>query len=330
MSEELLISLGVQDQPVRLLNYNTPKGQKYRYKKGVLLKIDWETNEQKVVFEHQPSLENLPSENSSIGFKYFSSQGNLLYLCTETEILILDKEQHYKVLKVISLNEFNDVHHVIPYDDHLFVVSTGLDAVFKVDLNGYIVDEWSTITNHGIWETFRKEKDYRSVNTKPHQSHPNYMFINNQEVWVTRFKQKDAICLNDHSKKIDISLGNPHDGIYSEGYLYFTTTNGNIIMVDSDSYKIKKVFNLNEIRNLKQPLGWTRGLFINGDFAYVGFTKLRETKLRENIKWAKSGFKTMVEMATRIEKYDLKNEKFIESRNIKIDSGSALFSINPF
>jgi hypothetical protein len=328
MTSKFTLSLGVQDKPVGMLNYGTIKNQNYRYKKGVLLELDWETDEQKVIYEYQSPKENAPAKGSSIGFKYFSYDSKFLYLCTETEILILNRNDGFTMEKILSLKEFNDVHHVLPVENDLFVASTGLDAVFKLGINGNVVDEWSAIENVGIWDEFEKNRDYRSISTKPHKSHPNYLFINNNEVWVTRFKQKDAVCLNDFTKKINIEVGNPHDGIYSNNHLYFTTTNGHIVIVNSTTYKTEEVINLNEIRNIDSPLGWTRGLNIQGRYAYVGFTKLRETKLRENLKWIHNGFDKLVNMSTRIEKYDLYEKCFIESKEIKIDSGSAIFSIN--
>ena len=75
-----------------------------------------------------------PKKNYSISFKSGSIHDNHLYVTTLTEILIYTLPE-YKLIERISLNIFNDLHHVVFYERNLFIVITGLDLVIKYSLD---------------------------------------------------------------------------------------------------------------------------------------------------------------------------------------------------
>ncbi|MDC0434926.1 hypothetical protein OAM69_04725 [bacterium] len=91
----------------------------------------------------------------------------------------------------LSLNCFNDVHHVVPTEHKtLLVVSTGLDLVVEIDMTGKIVREWFTIESSD-WSRFSRSTNYRKVlSIKPHHSHPNFVLQHDGQVWAARFEQK--------------------------------------------------------------------------------------------------------------------------------------------
>ena len=70
-----------------------------------------------------------------------------------------------------------------------------------------------------------------------------------------------------------------------------TTVNGTVCVANSDTYELEDVFDLNEVNHDGRPLGWCRGLHVEGDKFYVGFSTLRSTTLRKNLAWIKRGFK---------------------------------------
>lgn len=98
--------------------------------------------------------------------------------------------------------------------------------------------------------------DYRKVfTTKPHQSHPNFVFHIGKNIWTTRCLQKDAICLTRPNQQIQIGGEKVHDGIVFGGSIYFTQVNGQVVTVDIHTLRVKKVFNLNNCTNTSNNLG---------------------------------------------------------------------------
>jgi len=211
------------------------------------------------------------------------------------------------------------------------VVNTGLDMVLEMNLKGKIINEWSVI-GENIWRRFNKNVDYRKMpTTKPHKSHPNYAFYLKDQLWITRFEQKDAICLKDFSKKINIKIGHPHDGIVKGDFIYFTTVNGYIVIVNAQTLKVEEIYDLNEITKSKIALGWCRGIsIIDQNKIWVGFSRLRPTPFQEHINWLKGklGLKDWRNLPTRIVEYDLFNKKLLEEFNLENFGLHTIFSIH--
>ena len=55
-------------------------------------------------------------------------------------------------------------------------------------------------------------------------------------------------------------------------------------------------------------LGWARGLLIDGDRMWVGFSRIRPTKIRENVGWVLRGLKR--DFGTHVGCYDLRTRQF--------------------
>jgi hypothetical protein len=163
---------------------------------------------------------------------------NKLYTCTYTEVLVFELPT-FRQLAYISLPRFNALHHVCPTRrDTLLVANTGLDMVMEIASDGRVLREWNVLGDHAGGR-LSQDIDYRKVpSTKPHHSHPNFVFEIGDDVWVTRFYQKDAICLTNPAKRIDISVERPHDGLLHDGLLYFTTVDGHLVTVDAKSLEI--------------------------------------------------------------------------------------------
>src|SRR5262249_317885 len=130
----------------------------------------------------------------------------------------------------ISLPQFNDLHHVRPTSTgSLAVANTGLDQVVEMSREGRVLRLWSAVGGDP-WDRFDPERDYRKVDsTKPHRSHPNYVFEVGEDLWGTRFEQRDALCLTGGGR-IAIDVQRPHDGITMGDKVYFTTVNGCIVI----------------------------------------------------------------------------------------------------
>jgi hypothetical protein len=231
----------------------------------------------------------------------------------------------------ISLPCFNDVHHVVPTQDgHLLVANTGLDMVIRVDWEGCVLEEWSVIGT-GTWSRFDRERDYRRVlTTKPHAAHPNFVFQLGDEVWVTRFEQRDAISLSRPRRRIDLSVGQPHDGILFEDRLYFTTVNGFLVVVDSLSLEVTDTIDLNASNTSGRSLGWCRGLLVDDAGFWVGFSRLRPTRWQANVSWVRHGFNRVGQynsLPTRIVRYDRSGQTVEATVDLEEAGVNAVFSL---
>jgi hypothetical protein len=199
--------------------------------------------------------------------------------------------------------------------------------VLKVSLDGEVLCEWHTLGDDP-WQAFSRDIDYRRVaSTKPHRSHPNQVFCIGDDIWVTRFEQRDAICLTDRRKRIAIDFALVHDGVVQDGHVYFTTVDGRVVIVSAQTYTVEDIVDLNNLLNREADLGWCRGILIDGDLAWVGFTRLRLTTFRKNLSWVRWGFKTL--LPTRIACFDLVRKRFITETNLQDHGMDAVFSIHP-
>lgn len=299
----------------------------YEYEAALILEVDVAAGDARVVFEYRSPPEAGPSEDPTILFKSGTLRGDRLYLCTQTELLILGLPT-FERLGYISLPLFNDVHHVLPTPQGtLLVANTGLDMVLELSASGEILRMWNVL-GEDPWARFSPSIDYRRIRTtKPHLAHPNHVFLVGEDVWATRFEQRDAICLTAPGRRIDIGLERIHDGIVHEGLVYFSTVDGHVAVADPALCRVIEVIDLNELHDGSTQLGWCRGLMPDGDGLWVGFSRIRPTKFRENVGWVLRGFKR--DLGTHIARYDLR-QRVCTAEILVEDVGlSAVFSIFP-
>ena len=308
------------------------KAEWSKFELAVAMVVDVKSKASHRVLEYTSPLDVTASDDArAVLFKAGALQNDHLYLCTQTEVLVYSYPD-LKQVRYLSLPCFNDLHHVRPgQDGNLLVVSTGLDMVFEIDDQDRVFREWTTVKGSG-WERFDRDTDYRTWSTtKPHLSHPNYVFDVDGEHWVTRFEQRDAVCLDDWSRRIPIDVQRPHDGEYFNGRIYFTTVDGHVVIADASTHERIEVHDLNGIEGVDYSLGWCRGLRVVDDHrVIVGYSRIRPTKIRENIRWVrhKLGKETSGLRPSRIAQYDLKTGT-LEWEHILEDAGlNAIFSIH--
>ena len=277
--------------------------------------------------EKEPNRE-IYTKSYSLSFRSGSLKDDTLYTCTHSEIINFDL-MTFKVIDRFSHPLFNDVHHVNKIGDRLYFADTGIDHMGVIEPDGKLkiqpVSDSNTIENPNF------EIDYRRVSTKPHKIHPNHVSFINDKIWVTRFNEKDAICLNDPSRKIDISCGKPHDGLLKDERIHFTTVNGMIVVFDCQSLKCLACYNIPALYNGPNP-GWCRGLEIVGHHAYIGFSSFRWTLSLENLGFlaknvASLGKKLNPDLPARIIKYDMKREEIVGEMRFDNKEIDLIFSI---
>lgn len=303
------------------------------YEAAVILEVDTESGAVRTCVQYKTPLEARAGVKASVNFHTSTLVGDTLYTCTTTEVLIF-KLPEFKQIGYISLPCFNDVHHVVPTTDgNLLVVSTGLDLVVKVSRDGKVLAEWSAVPED-TWKRFSREIDYRRVeSTKPHKAHPNFVFDLDGELWVTRFNQRDAVALNDSGKRIEISVEKPHDGLVYGDRIYFTVVDGKIVIANRRNLSVEQIIDLQEIgREDEQVLpAWCRGLLpVDDRRIWVGFTRIRETKFRENIRWIKTTLhQGAPEKPTHIALYDIVEKRRLKQVELEPHGMNTVFSILP-
>lgn len=304
-----------------------PEGARSKYAK--LLETDMDDQSIVTRIRYKAAKPFYPDNAPNTFFVSGSLVDDILYLCTSTELFVYSFPD-VTLIKKVSYPFFQNLHHALPYKNTIAVVSTGLDLVVFLDKETLTPVTFVHALGKDPWHKYSRDVDYRKVlSLKPHESHPNFLFEIKGRLWVTRFNQMDAVCLDDFTQTIDIGVERPHDGFVARNKVYFTTVNGCIVKVDIDTLKVETVINLNDIDRTGAPLGWCRGLYVDGDTAYVGFSRIRPTRIRENLKWMTGMAGNRKENQTRISVYDLqkkiKTGELIMPRN-KI---SALYSIIP-
>jgi hypothetical protein len=299
------------------------------FERALIICLDTEARNAKICVDYESPPEACPSDQASICFKSGTIEGDRLYACTSTEVLVYEVPG-FRLLGYISLPSFNDLHHVRPTPEgNLIVASTGLDMVIEFTLEGRVLREWNVL-GEDPWERFSKEIDYRKVpTTKPYRAHPNFVFWIGKDIWVTRGDLKDAVSLTNPGAHINIGMY-LHDGISFGDKLYFTSVDGKLVIVDKQKLQITDTIDLTKIDNDDGlPLGWCRGVLISEKSkAWIGFSRLRPTKFKEKILWATRGFKEL-QKPTHITLYDFEAKKRLQEIDLEQYGMNSVFSILP-
>jgi hypothetical protein len=300
------------------------------FQRAIALELDLTSLVINQAFEHISPKENrVESEDASILFKCGHVTDDKLLTCTQTELLVYGKSD-YSLKKCISLPSFNDVHHVYERKNGNYaIVSTGLDSLIECDQDGNIVSE-TPVGDFKIWQKFNRDSDYRKVlTTKPHAHHPNFCFEYKDDLWVTRFIDRDAINLRNR-KTLSIDIGGPHDGEVVGDYVYFTTVNGYVVRIHIPTRR-KKIYDLNKLNVSERLLGWCRSLQILEENKFVvGFSRVRNTKYKDYLQWLKRRLKSDAYPGchpTRIAVYNFENFNFELDLNLEEYGMNAIFSI---
>ena len=211
------------------------------------------------------------------------------------------------------------------------MANTGLDMIMELNDTGAVLREWNTASTN-TWERFSRDVDYRKIpTTKPHETHPNHVFLIRDDIWATRGGSRDAICL---TRELDpIRLGPKvviHDGIVRNGRVCFTGVDGRLIVVDAGNRKVLQEYDLNRMSGGRMPLGWCRGLeLLDDERIIVGFSRLRPTRWQGNVRWIKHllGGRGFGIRPTRLMVVNLARRKIEWERNLEPHL-NAIFSIH--
>jgi len=264
-------------------------------------------------------------------FKSATRVGDFLYCCTQTEVVVL-RLTDLEEVAYISLPIFNDVHHVVPTSSGtLLVANSGLELVVEVTLQGEVVREWNVL-GEDTWANHSRTVDYRlGVDLKPHRAHPNYVFFVDGEPFATRFELRDAVSLENPERRIEIGGERVHDGLVHDGRIYFTTVDGSIAVADQATLEVVERHRLRRIPSHwgddSGILGWCRSLHVDGDFCWVGFSRIRPTRLRQTVSWVRTGGQHQA--PTRISRYRMSDWVCDAEIDLEPFGLNAVFTVAP-
>lgn len=303
------------------------------YEAALILEVETETATARTCVEYETPHDKRPGQQRAGNFHSGALVNNTLYTCTMSEVLIY-RVPEFQLIGYISLPCFNDLHHVTPTaQGDLLVVSTGLDMVFKITPRGETLEEWCVV-DEIPWTRFSRTADYRTVvTTRPHLSHPNFVFELDEETWVTRFEQGDAISLNGSKKRIATGVYRPHDGLLCGERILFTGVEGRIVIASRRTLQIEETIDLRKIQDRDKEIlpAWCRGLLpLEESQIWVGFTRIRQTLLRENVRWVKTLLgEGRVAKPTQIALFDIAKQECLKSIDLEPHGMHTVFGIFP-
>lgn len=299
-----------------------------------LLRLDTRNAAIEVLVAIDEGNQNYPDQHPNLEFTVGDVDDDALWLSTDTEI------RHYRYPSLELLDSFShpcfhNIHSVAAHGDELYVTSTGLDMVVVLDKRSGAIVRHINAEGKPTWHRFSPEVDYRKQHsTRPHDCHPNYVFWVDGEPWVTRCTQEDAVMLADPSRSINISgTKKPmsvHDGIVRDGRIYFTTVDGAIVIADGHGQQVVDILQLSSLQGYGGLRGWCRGLLLDGDIGYVGFSRLRKTRRMEKLEWVGRLLKRgeLIEECSVLA-IDLKQPRILADYRIPKDKLDAIYSVLP-
>ncbi len=308
-------------------------GEGKYYKAAKLLRLDTETGVFEELLSFTDGKENYPDEYPNLEFTVGAVEDDKLWLPTDTEVRLYNYPD-LELLKIISFPFFHNIHHVAAFDDHIAVVSTGLDLIVLLSRDTLEPVEFINTEGKDPWHRFSKNTDYRKIHsTRPHDSHPNFIFKLDGDYWVTRCTQEDIVCLRDITKRVDISRKKTisiHDGLIVDGKIYFTEVDGTIVIVDAKTLSIVETIDLAQLDGKKSLKGWCRGILYEDDIFYVAFSRLRKTKNKKKLDWIrKAANKNMGSSDALIVAYDLIKKRKLGEWKLPTSSIDAIYGLLP-
>lgn len=303
----------------------------HRYDGARILELDLETGEYEVVLDYRSPPETTPEDDPSITFKTATVVGDEMYLCTQTEVMAYSLPD-FRQTWYCSLPRFNDVHHVLPAAEGIFVANTGLDEVLLITRDGTILDSFPT-TPATERRGFDDSVDWRRVaSTKPHVTHPNNVFQTGDATWALRLNYKDAVCLEDPTRTLAIDVQRPHDGLVRGDEVWFTTVDGHLVAVSHET-GARRATRITSRRVISGSLGWCRGLWMSdaADMALTGFSQLRHTTDLSKVSWVESAvgrLKNELRLPTRVALVDVADGVTLRDYDLEPEL-AAVFSIHP-
>jgi hypothetical protein len=198
--------------------------------------------------------------------------GEDVLACTEREVLrygpggqVLQRWVHPWMV---------DVHHACMLEGALHVACTGLDGVMV--LRG---------EQAAFLPTWPGAAPDRALPRSA--SHPNYVWSAGGRTFATRGRLGDVVGLDGLAPRWPVAEVTVHDGLVTAQGVWLTAVDGQLVLLDPETGAVARRILLQAGDETGEPLGWCRGLWIADGLAWVGFTRIRATRLRASLAWVR-------------------------------------------
>lgn len=185
--------------------------------------------------------------------------------------------ENWKYERSFKKDTFSDLHYVEVYDDKLYIVNTGLEAieVFKNPL----------------------EPEFEKLISLGDLRHPNCISFNNERIFVTcfghtnRINSEGVVELNSGERIFEGDF-DCHDGIFHGNDFYLTHTSQGEIFEFEDLYNKNTPTTPTNTIKIGAGKGWWRGMIIVDNVIYV-FASDGYRQKKATIRMATINLKTM-------------------------------------
>ena len=113
--------------------------------------------------------------------------------------------------------------------------------------------------------------------------------------------------------------------------VWFTVVSGQVVVARPDEQRVTARYDLNAMEpGPRRPLGWCRGIHVTPEHTLLGFSRLRPTRLKQNLSWLRRPLGKQPEPhPTRICAYDLPRGEKLHTWVLEELGISSIFSILP-
>lgn len=213
-----------------------------------------------------------------VGWRGGKIYGDYLIATDWTDLHIFNWKE-WKYVGDYKKDSLNDLHYVEIFDDKLYLVNTGIDAieVFRNPLTPiheetiFMFERFKKLFKHRKIDP--KEKYNERYKVKPHVAHPNCICKTEKHLFVTCFQKKDSsetgeiVCL-ETGKKLTKRPFSCHDGNFHNGNFYLSNTRrANLLIFNNIDEKKLPTMPDDQISLGKK--GWWRGMVLDNDRAFV-------------------------------------------------------------
>jgi len=185
----------------------------------------------------------------------------------------------WKYEKSYTQTTFNDLHYLTIYDNRLYVVNTGLDAIEEIrnpmkpeegpNFLTFVFSKIPEIKKRkiDIWEKWNEK--YKTN----HVCHPNCITIKKGLKFVTCFEnekrgKKSGKVVELSTQQVVLDKHNCHDGNFYNDDFYLSGTREHQIYVIYELLEQKWPVKIDKKINIGKP-GWWRGMVIHNDKAFI-------------------------------------------------------------
>jgi len=172
---------------------------------GYLFEIDWDLK--RIVHQleiHNPLIDDLGPRGGARGARGVVSGNGHYYVANFNTIFVFDSS--WQLVREISHPLFNGIHEIECDIDGLWVSSTGLDAVLKVDWHGQLLESiflgelgqsWRDLL-HIQSRQIDKHADHREIiySTANHVTHVNSVKLHDNKPYLCLYNQGAVISLD--------------------------------------------------------------------------------------------------------------------------------------